>query len=117
MAFQHATPQAANVTGQPPFHHNGRAPICPVAPMIGSGPCHVSASWRVWFSRNANQEGTEGSEAAAGAMTASTRSNAKARNGSKSAGGVALDAVFAELRPAMFALAYRITGNRAEAEE
>lgn len=28
-----------------------------------------------------------------------------------------LDQVFAELRPAMFALAYRITGNRADAEE
>ena len=28
-----------------------------------------------------------------------------------------LDHAFAELRPAMFALAYRITGNRADAEE
>src|SRR5262247_584222 len=28
-----------------------------------------------------------------------------------------LDRAFAELRPAMFALAYRITGNRADAEE
>jgi DNA-directed RNA polymerase specialized sigma24 family protein len=28
-----------------------------------------------------------------------------------------LDRTFAELRPAMFALAYRITGNRADAEE
>jgi RNA polymerase sigma-70 factor (ECF subfamily) len=27
------------------------------------------------------------------------------------------DGAFAELRPAMFALAYRITGNRADAEE
>src|SRR3984893_18852599 len=32
-------------------------------------------------------------------------------------GGVTLDRAFAELRPAMFALAYRITGNRADAEE
>jgi RNA polymerase sigma-70 factor, ECF subfamily len=30
---------------------------------------------------------------------------------------VTLDRAFAELRPAMFALAYRITGNRADAEE
>jgi RNA polymerase sigma-70 factor, ECF subfamily len=30
---------------------------------------------------------------------------------------VTLDRTFAELRPAMFALAYRITGNRADAEE
>src|SRR5215472_13988210 len=28
-----------------------------------------------------------------------------------------LDSAFTELRPAMFALAYRITGNRADAEE
>jgi len=32
-------------------------------------------------------------------------------------GGAALDRAFAELRPAMLALAYRITGNRADAEE
>ena len=31
--------------------------------------------------------------------------------------GMMLDEAFAELRPAMFALAYRITGNRADAEE
>jgi RNA polymerase sigma-70 factor, ECF subfamily len=31
--------------------------------------------------------------------------------------GIMLDEAFAELRPAMFALAYRITGNRADAEE
>jgi len=31
--------------------------------------------------------------------------------------GVTLDRAFAELRPAMLALAYRITGNRADAEE
>ena len=30
---------------------------------------------------------------------------------------VTSDSVFTELRPAMFALAYRITGNRADAEE
>src|SRR5579872_3030424 len=30
---------------------------------------------------------------------------------------VSLGSAFAELRPAMFALAYRITGNRADAEE
>src|SRR5258708_15943068 len=30
---------------------------------------------------------------------------------------MALENAFAELRPAMFALAYRITGNRADAEE
>ena len=32
-------------------------------------------------------------------------------------GGVTLDRAFVELRPAMFALAYRMTGNRADAEE
>src|ERR1700704_3219004 len=32
-------------------------------------------------------------------------------------GGVRLDRAFAELRPEMFALAYRIVGNRADAEE
>jgi RNA polymerase sigma-70 factor (ECF subfamily) len=30
---------------------------------------------------------------------------------------VTLERIFSELRPAMFALAYRITGNRADAEE
>ena len=33
------------------------------------------------------------------------------------AAGVSLDEAFAELRPAMFGLAYRITGSRAEAED
>jgi RNA polymerase sigma-70 factor (ECF subfamily) len=33
------------------------------------------------------------------------------------AGGVKLDDAFAQLRPAMFALAYRITGSRADAED
>src|SRR5438477_2926393 len=32
-------------------------------------------------------------------------------------GGLNLDAAFAELRPAMLALAYRITGSRADAED
>lgn len=36
---------------------------------------------------------------------------------SKGPNGVNLDHAFAELRPAMFSLAYRITGNRADAEE
>jgi RNA polymerase sigma-70 factor, ECF subfamily len=39
------------------------------------------------------------------------------RRDPKSPNGVSLDHTFAELRPAMFALAYRITGNRADAEE
>src|SRR6476646_1882133 len=44
-------------------------------------------------------------------MAPSKRRNAKGLD------GVTLDRAFAELRPAMFALAYRITGNRADAEE
>ena len=40
----------------------------------------------------------------------------KASN-SKGPSSVSLDRTYAELRPAMFALAYRITGNRADAEE
>ena len=36
---------------------------------------------------------------------------------SKGPSSVSLDRTYAELRPAMFALAYRITGNRADAEE
>jgi RNA polymerase sigma-70 factor (ECF subfamily) len=39
------------------------------------------------------------------------------RRGTGAPHGVTLDETFAELRPAMFALAYRITGNRADAEE
>jgi RNA polymerase sigma-70 factor (ECF subfamily) len=39
------------------------------------------------------------------------------RRDTKDPGGVILDQAFTELRPAMFALAYRITGNRADAEE
>src|SRR5215470_15812055 len=39
------------------------------------------------------------------------------RSDPKSPTGVSLDRAFIELRPAMFALAYRITGNRADAEE
>ena len=39
------------------------------------------------------------------------------RRDTKDPNGVTLDRAFAELRPAMFALAYRITGNRADAEE
>ena len=39
------------------------------------------------------------------------------RSDPKSPTGVSLDRAFVELRPAMFALAYRITGNSADAEE
>jgi RNA polymerase sigma-70 factor (ECF subfamily) len=39
------------------------------------------------------------------------------RRDTKAPDGVTLDRAFAELRPAMLALAYRITGNRADAEE
>jgi RNA polymerase sigma-70 factor, ECF subfamily len=50
-------------------------------------------------------------------MAASKRRNPKGRDGPQGPDGVALDRAFAELRPAMFGLAYRITGNRADAEE
>ncbi len=39
------------------------------------------------------------------------------RRDTKDPDGVSFDRAFGELRPAMFALAYRITGNRADAEE
>jgi Sigma-70 region 2 len=47
-------------------------------------------------------------------MAPSKRRDTKGPNGLD---GVTLDRAFAKLRPAMFALAYRITGNRADAEE
>jgi RNA polymerase sigma-70 factor, ECF subfamily len=50
-------------------------------------------------------------------MAPGKRRDAKDQDGTKGPGGVTLDRAFAELRPAMFALAYRITGNRADAEE
>src|SRR5580704_6259615 len=54
---------------------------------------------------------------AARVMAASKRRNPKGRDSPQGPDGVALDRAFAELRPAMFGLAYRITGNRADAEE
>jgi RNA polymerase sigma-70 factor (ECF subfamily) len=50
-------------------------------------------------------------------MAPSKRRDAKGSGGLKDRAGASLDRAFAELRPAMFALAYRITGNRADAEE
>src|ERR1700674_97941 len=50
-------------------------------------------------------------------MAPSKRRNTKDPDATIAADGVTLDRAFAELRPAMFALAYRITGNRADAEE
>jgi DNA-directed RNA polymerase specialized sigma24 family protein len=50
-------------------------------------------------------------------MAPSKRRDTKGPDGTKAPDGVTLDRAFAELRPAMFALAYRITGNRADAEE
>jgi RNA polymerase sigma-70 factor (ECF subfamily) len=46
-------------------------------------------------------------------MATSERRDPKTAEGA----GVSLDRAFTELRPAMFGLAYRITGNRADAEE
>src|SRR5689334_14922251 len=50
-------------------------------------------------------------------MATGNRRDTKGSDGAKASGGVTFDRVFVELRPAMFALAYRITGNRADAEE
>src|SRR6266849_10417807 len=50
-------------------------------------------------------------------MAPGKRSDTAGPDGPKGPDGVTLDRAFAELRPAMFALAYRITGNRADAEE
>jgi RNA polymerase sigma-70 factor (ECF subfamily) len=50
-------------------------------------------------------------------MAPGKRRNTKGIDGTKGMDGATLDRAFAELRPAMFALAYRITGNRADAEE
>jgi RNA polymerase sigma-70 factor (ECF subfamily) len=55
--------------------------------------------------------------AAARIMAASKQRTAKDPSRAEGANGVTLDRAFTELRPAMFALAYRITGNRADAEE
>src|SRR5215469_2774323 len=45
------------------------------------------------------------------------RGDAKRTGRPQGASGMKLDRAFADLRPALFALAYRITGNRADAEE
>src|SRR5580765_7447673 len=50
-------------------------------------------------------------------MAPSKRRNTKGPDGTKAPDGVTFDRAFVELCPAMFALAYRITGNRADAEE
>jgi len=50
-------------------------------------------------------------------MAPSKRRNPKSADGAKAPDSVTLGRAFAELRPVMFALAYRITGNRADAEE
>jgi RNA polymerase sigma-70 factor (ECF subfamily) len=50
-------------------------------------------------------------------MAASKRRNPESPTGAQGPDGVTLERAFAELRPAMFGLAYRITGNRADAEE
>src|SRR6185437_10174251 len=53
----------------------------------------------------------------AGVMASGKSRDRAAPNGATGPESVNLDQAFAELRPAMFALAYRITGNRADAEE
>src|SRR6516225_8989465 len=50
-------------------------------------------------------------------MAESKRGDEKRARGPQGASRMKLDRAFTELRPAMFALAYRITGNRADAEE
>src|SRR6266849_9759273 len=50
-------------------------------------------------------------------MAPGKRSDTAGPDGPKGPDGVSFDRAFGELRPAMFALAYRITGNRADAEE
>src|SRR5260370_1168851 len=50
-------------------------------------------------------------------MAAGKRGDTTEPRGTRGPDGVRLDRAFAELRPTMFALAYRITGNRADAEE
>src|SRR5579871_4340872 len=50
-------------------------------------------------------------------MARSEQGSATVTNPKDEADGLRLEKVFAELRPAMFALAYRITGNGADAEE
>src|ERR1700751_1485089 len=50
-------------------------------------------------------------------MARSERSSTTGADRSGGPFGLSLDQAFAELRPAIFALAYRITGNRADAEE
>src|SRR5438874_11260575 len=50
-------------------------------------------------------------------MAPSKRRDTEGPDSAKGRDGVTLDRAFVELRPAMFALAYRITGNRADAEE
>ena len=54
---------------------------------------------------------------AASVMAAGKRSDTTDPDRAKGPDGLTLDRAFAELRPAMFALAYRITGNRADADE
>src|SRR6266853_3127512 len=50
-------------------------------------------------------------------MAAGKRSDTAGPDRPKGPDRLTLDGAFAELRPAMFALAYRITGNRADAED
>src|SRR6266853_5258561 len=50
-------------------------------------------------------------------MAAGKRSDTAGPDRPKGPDRLTLDGAFAELRPAMFALAYRITGNRADADE
>ena len=50
-------------------------------------------------------------------MASGKRGRTTAQDGTEGPGCLSVDHVFAELRPAMFALAYRITGNRADAED
>src|SRR5262245_57972439 len=50
-------------------------------------------------------------------MSTGTRSDAATRDGRPERSSMTSADAFAELRPVMFSLAYRITGNRADAEE
>src|SRR4030088_2536336 len=50
-------------------------------------------------------------------MAPGKRGDTTDADSAKGPDGLMLDGAFSELRPAMFARAYRITGNRADAEE
>src|SRR5262245_20793824 len=79
--------------------------------------CHVWTPWRVLLFRGHPSADAVQSASAANVMVTGKQRDRKSPDRANGEHGVTLDRAFAELRPAMFALAYRITGNRADAEE